>query len=231
MSDIRTAATAVILRPAKKVKNSNACNFEVLLMQRVNPKPDREGMWVFPGGVFELIDKVESLSEEATARKAAARETLEESQITLDPNSLQLISHWTTPATEKRRWATWFFLTDQAEGEVQADGEEMQRGDWFAPSEALEKHRENRMTLLPPTVVTLTELQNCKDIAAAKAFYAAREAPFIAPRMATEGVEQGVFCMLYPQDAAYEYLDAAVEGARNRCYLEHGAWRYEFIPE
>ena len=222
MSDIRPAATAVIVRDGTE-------GLEVLLMQRVNPKPDVQGVWVFPGGVFEPQDEEGGGSEELIAKRAAKRETEEESQLVIDVDALQPLSHWTTPPTEVRRWATWFFITDKFDGELKADGEEMQRAEWFTPKEALAMHGRQAMNLIPPTVVTLTELLACEDFTQAQAFYAAREVPFIEPHMAKQGVEQGVFCMTYKGDAAYENLDASTPGARNRCYLEKGAWRYEFI--
>ena len=77
---------------------------------------------------------------------------------------------------------------------------------------------------MPPTLVTLSELERCDTIADARAFYAARPVPYINPRMAMQGEK---ICMLYEGDAGYEATDSAAEGQRNRCWLEGKYWRYE----
>lgn len=224
MSEIRPAATAVIVREADQ-------GFEVLLMQRVSKKPGKQGLWVFPGGVLEDVDCVAGEDDEANARRAACRETQEESALIIDPADLAMISHWTTPDFEPRRWSTWFFLTDKYEGELQADGEEMAEGVWFTPAEAVERHKAGELVVLPPTIVTLTELERCKAISEVFAFYAARQIPWIAPRLAENKSDDDAVSMLYAGDAGYDTNDATVPGSRNRSILRKGIWEYQFTGQ
>lgn len=221
MSDsaaIRPAATLVLLR-------EDSGRIETLLLRRLSKSG--KGAWVFPGGVVEPQDGGDA-DEETSARAAAVRETHEEAGITVDPASLQFISHWTTPdapEVSKKRFSTWFFLSDQAVGEIAVDNVEIDAYRWCVPAEVIAEHQAGNLKMLPPTLVTLTELAACESIDAAKAFYAARSVPYIEPRMATA---EDKICMLYAGDAGYETEDGSIAGARNRCWLEGHYWRYDF---
>jgi 8-oxo-dGTP pyrophosphatase MutT (NUDIX family) len=215
---IRPAATLVLLR-------ESAGQLETLLLRRKSKSG--KGAWVFPGGVVEPQDGGDG-DEELAARMAAVRETWEEAGITVDPQSLQLISHWTTPdapEVSKKRFSTWFFLSAQPVADIEVDNEEIDAYRWVIPEQAIAEHVAGELKMLPPTIVTLTELADCIDAAAAEAFYRRREVPYIAPRLAT--VDDKI-CMLYAGDAGYEATDASMPGARNRCWLEDRYWRYEF---
>lgn len=218
MSDIRKAATVVCLRDGE-------AGLEVLLMRRNPDVRVLGGAWVFPGGRVDTQDVLSDSSEEATARRAAVREAEEEASISLDGQALQPISHWTTPPQEKRRFATWFFVADAADQEVQVDGEEMIEHRWLEPAEALRQHREDAWAMMPPTVVTLHELSLCKSVGSAKAFFADRDMPFIAPKILAFNDS---FAALYPGDAGYDNEDPSSEGARNRCRYDAGVWYYEY---
>ncbi len=216
---IHPAATAVLLRDSSD-------GLQVLMLRRHRDLAVLGGAWVFPGGRLDDADYAgDAADHEAAARRAALRETREEAALAVLEHSLQLISHWTTPAQAKRRFATWFYLGEADDHRVEVDGGEIDHHRWVAPAVVLSEHRAGQMELMPPTVVTLTELQGCADIAAARAFYAARQVPYFEPRMATLG---DVICMLYQGDAGYEAVDASAPGARNRCWLEAGGiWRFE----
>ncbi|MBN49741.1 MAG: NUDIX hydrolase [Spongiibacteraceae bacterium] len=219
---IRPAATLVLLR-------ESADGLEALLLRRHSASRVGSGAWVFPGGVVEEEDYRGGDDIEAAARCAAVRETTEEASITVPLDSLRLISHWTTPdapEVSKKRFATWFFLSVEPVDEIVVDGEEIDAYAWYSPAQAIADHQSGVLKLMPPTLVTLTELQHCKTLADAQAFYAQRSAPYINPRMAMQGEK---ICMLYEGDAGYENTDSAAEGLRNRCWLEGSYWRYEFL--
>lgn len=218
MSEIRPAATVVIARDSSN-------GLEVLLLRRHQQMNVGAGSWVFPGGVVDPEDFAGDSSDEyAAASRAAVRETLEEAALNIADQQLQFISHWTTPPPRSKRFATWFFLAEATSEEVVVDGEEMDLHRWVSPADALAEHRSDELSLMPPTVVTLTELDRCGSLAAARAFYEAREVPYIAPRMA---MQDDRICMLYQGDAGYEAVDMDAPGARHRCWLEDNFWRYE----
>ncbi len=215
---IRPAATLVLLR-------EHEGRLETLLLRRKSKSG--KGAWVFPGGVVEPEDDVGGDSER-TARAAAVRETREEAGIEVAAETLQFISHWTTPdapEVSKKRFSTWFFLSAQPVGEITVDNEEIDAFRWMTAQEVIEAHVAGDLKMLPPTIVTLTELAACEDAAAAALFYSQRQVPFIEPRMATA---EDKICMLYVGDAGYEAVDGSAQGARNRCWLEGHYWRYEF---
>lgn len=77
-------------------------------------------------------------------------------------------SRWITPVTEERRYDTRFFAAalPPGQGAWDASGETDGAG-WFRPAEALAAARRGELMLLPPTAVTLGELEACRDVAAA----------------------------------------------------------------
>lgn len=216
--EIRTAATAVILR-------DSGDGVEVLLLRRHPQLKVGGGHWVFPGGTVDPGDAVSADTEQQAARRAAVRETAEEASLKLDESSLKPISHWTTPAKMGRRFATWFFLTRAGGERVVVDGQEMDDYQWQLPRAFIQQHRGGELPIMPPTLVTLNELARCGSVAEAEHFYRRRSMPFYQPQI---NQHLDSLCMLYQGDAGYLSADPSVPGARNRCYLEDGIWRYEW---
>ncbi len=216
--EIRNAATAVVLRDSDR-------GLETLLLRRHQQLKVGGGHWVFPGGTIDPEDGQGAATVEDAARVAAVRETMEEAGFCLDAQTLHLISHWTTPPGMGRRFATWFFLCQTEVVEVVVDGEEMDEYHWATPGEFLHWHRSGEMPMMPPTVVTLTELSLCSSVAEAQSFYRRRKTPFYEPQI---NKHLGVLCMLYAGDAGFDAADPSLPGARNRCYLEDSVWRHEF---
>ena len=217
-TDIRAAATAILVRDSDK-------GIETLLLRRHKQLKVGGGHWVFPGGTVDPEDTVGTETDEQAARAAAVRETQEEAGIELRAEDMLLLSHWTTPPTMGRRFATWFYLVEGNQADVVVDGEEMDDYSWGAPSYFLDLHRQGELALMPPTVVTLTELASCVTLIGAKQFYTSRAVPYFEPRISSHN---DVICMLYGGDAGYDTTDPNADGPRNRCYLEDGVWRYDF---
>ncbi len=213
---IRKAATAVLLRDGRD-------GLETLLLRRNSRLDFAGGSWVFPGGAFDPEDEAGD-GEEAAARRAAARETLEEAGLVVDPDSLQPFAHWTTPEQAPKRYATWFFIGIAGTGAVEVDGGEIDHHQWYRPARALADHSARHIELMPPTFITLSELAACGSAAEAMAFYRARPLVPILPRVTMS--EAGV-CMLYPGDAGYDSGDQDVPGPRHRCWLLDTGWRFE----
>ncbi|MGB1905959.1 MAG: NUDIX hydrolase [Spongiibacter sp.] len=218
--EIRPSATAVVVRDGD-------AGLEVLLLRRHEQLKVGGGHWVFPGGTVDPEDWHDADNNEAEAlRLAAVRETEEECGLHLSVDELQFISHWTTPGNFGRRYATAFYLCKGGWEPVQVDGEEMDAYRWGAPADLIVEHRTGQLKMMPPTVVTLSELARCTTVDEARHLYASRDVPFIKP-LVTEYL--GTLCMLYGGDAGYEESNPALPGPRNRCFLEEGVWRYEFL--
>lgn len=203
-----------------------------VLMLRKNSELAFGGMWVFPGGRIDPGDEDPDLpgDELATARRAAAREALEEADVIVEPAKMVPFSHWTPPAVSPngpKRFATWFFCCRAPVGEdgaVTIDGGEIHEDVWVRPSEMLRRRDEGAIQLAPPTVVTLHDLAGFVDVDAVLADAAART-PF---RYETRiGHVDDVMVTMWAGDAGYETGDATVPGRRHRLIMSDPVWRFE----
>jgi len=181
------------------------------------------GIWVFPGGKVELDDAGANALEQA--RQAAARELNEEAGIALPPESLTPFSHWLTPTLVKRRFATWFFITEVAQNlAVDVDGHEIVDYRWWEPAMAIEAHHQGTLPLTPPTLVSLHDLHSLDGAAHGIATFAEREPPQFFPHVVREGNE---LVFLYHGDSGYEDGDIAAAGPRHRTLGKTGIFTYE----
>jgi len=218
------AASVIVLR-------KGASGVEVLLLRRSAKADYLAEAWVFPGGMVEPEDGENPASLE-TARVAACRETLEEAGIRLDPAGLVPYSQWCPPPESPKRFLTWFFVAGSASAdEVTVDGAEITEHEWVRPADAIAARDEGRITLLPPTWVTLWELGRHATVAEALA--AAREAspPFFETHIAfvprDDDPEKQDVVSMWEGDAGYETSDPHAPGARHRLRMGAPPWRYE----
>jgi 8-oxo-dGTP pyrophosphatase MutT (NUDIX family) len=213
------AATVILVR-------DGATGLEVLMLHRVS-KVAFGGMWVFPGGRVDEGDwrADEPDDEMATARRAAAREALEECGLAVDPDDLVTFSHWLPPAITPRRYSTWFFLARATAGEVLVDGGEIHEHEWLAAREVLDRRDRGEVDLAPPTWVTLHDLAEHADVDSALAAAAARDPlPHYETRWAE--VDDGAVAM-WRGDAGYDTAQPDVVGGRHRLWMLRSGWRLE----
>ncbi len=213
------AATVVVLR-------DGASSLETLLARRSSKLAFHGGAWVFPGGRIDPEDYAGVPDDlEAAARRAAAREAMEEAGVVVDPDTLVHVSNWTTPEISPKRFATWFFAGPVIGGTEVADGAETEALQWFAADEALAAHASGAIELAPPQYVTLLALRAYATVAEAMAGLAAAETIDFTPRF--HFVDGGGALCIYREDVAYEdvgKLDAP--GPRHRLSLGDGPWQY-----
>ncbi len=118
-------------------------------------------------------------------------------------------ARWITPEVSPRRFDTWFFTAALPPGQMaalaaaagpgdRAAAGESDSGTWLRPAAALEAARAGRITLLPPTAVTLAELEAYQDVASVLA-----QRRVIAPLLPRVVVEEGGAWLAMP--AATEY--------------------------
>ena len=209
------AASAILIRRAHD-------GLETLLLKRSDELKHMPGLWVFPGGKVEVSDEGDDDLEQA--RSGAARELQEEAGLSLPAETLQLFSHWLTPAVVKRRFATWFFIAEVVSDEpVTVDGSEIVAHEWWHPGDAIRAHHEGRLPITPPTLVSLNDLQAEDDPSVLLAQLGERAPPRFFPRVVRDG-DQMVF--LYKGDAAYESGDLSEQGAQHRTLGAQGVFHY-----
>ena len=212
------AATVILVR-------DGSAGLEVLMLHRVS-KVAFGGMWVFPGGRVDDGDRrSDDESDQVCARRAAAREALEECGLAVDPDDLVAFSHWVPPAITPRRYATWFFLARASDGEVVVDGGEIHEHEWLAAREVLERRDRGEVDLAPPTWVTLHDVAQHDDVESALAAAAARDP---LPRYETRWVNiEGGAVAMWHGDGGYESADPELPGGRHRLWMLEGGWRLE----
>ncbi len=216
---VPVAATLVLAR-------DSAAGPEVLVIER----PDRgsfAGAWVFPGGKLEEVDAAPDAAEEDDARRAAVRETREETGLTVHPDSLTTLSCWDPPPGLALRIRTWFFVARAPAEVLTLAPDEAVASRWARPADLIAEHGRGALTLYPPTWVTLYGLvdhADVDDVLAATRLGGMRRFETVARR-------GGDGPMLLWQDDA-EYDPAAVQASVARHRLEIGAlpWRYLHAP-
>jgi 8-oxo-dGTP pyrophosphatase MutT (NUDIX family) len=134
-----------------------------------------------------LLDRSRSLAE-LLARRA----------LVLRADLLRPWAHWITPEIEERRYDTRFFVAALPAGQRTRDvSTESDRVTWVRPADAVAAARRGDMPMLPPTLVTLTELAEYDSVADV---LAARRP--IRPRLPEARIDDdGVFLVL-PEDVA-----------------------------
>lgn len=219
---IRPASTVVLLR-------DGAAELELLMVRRNKALAFAGGYWVFPGGAVDQADRDAAAGDpDEAARIAAAREAREEAGVSPDPAGMVLISHWTTPAGENRRFSTWIYAAAIApDAPITIDGSEIHEHQWIGVQAALARHAAGELPLLPPTFITLLALSSYPDTASALAGERETPCPRVLPLMVPTTGEGG-YATLYPGDAAYHSGDLDCPGPRHRAYLAGGCWQYEY---
>jgi 8-oxo-dGTP pyrophosphatase MutT (NUDIX family) len=220
-SEPRPAATVVVLR-------ESGTGSEVLLVQRAK-RDGTGGIWVFPGGKIEAVDRhgpegPESATIEA-AKRAGVRETQEEAGFLLEPASLGLIARWITPPVSPRRFDTWFFIAEvDRQVQVEVDGGEICAHRWLSPRAALDARIAGEIGLAPPTLVTIHWLAEYAGVNETLAGLVREAVPKYEPNICP--IEGGA-CILYPGDAGYQAGAPELAGGRNRLWSVDGTLRYE----
>ena len=214
------AATVVLLRDAESGP-------EVLMIERVR-RGSFAGFWVFPGGRVDAEDHHPRDPDEiATARRAVAREAVEETSLVVEPADLVVHSHWMPPPIEEKRFSTWFFVGRAPDGEVVLHEKEATRHEWFRPIDAIEAHAAGSLSLAPPTWVTLRSLTNGATVA--DVLDGIDESnPGI---FHTRALQAKPMVLAWRGDVGYDdangTFDLDAPGPRNRLFMDPGAWRHE----
>jgi 8-oxo-dGTP pyrophosphatase MutT (NUDIX family) len=184
----RASATLILLRDAEEGP-------EVLLVRRNPEQRFMGGAWVFPGGA--------TAPEDGDERETAVRELEEEAGIELaGGHELVRFSRWITPAQVKIRFDTHFFVAEAPEdADPTVDGSECVDWLWLAPSVALERHRDEELELVFPTIKHLEQLTRFRSVSEVLEHGRASRVLAVEPRILVEG---GVAQVVLPGEEGYD---------------------------
>jgi 8-oxo-dGTP pyrophosphatase MutT (NUDIX family) len=218
------SATTVLLRCGR-------VGLEVLLVRRHRRLAFHGGAWVFPGGRVDAADLEGHANQPGSlpaARRAACRETREETGLTVPPEDLVPISRWTTPPGRPRRFRTWFFLASAGDDRVRVDGFEISDHRWVRPADAVLARAQGEMDLPPPTFVTLVRMARYASVQDTLADHMGRAPQVFTPRPRSV---PGGLVSLYEGDTAYGGSALDSPGPRHRLWMTDTDWLYEHDAE
>ena len=211
------AATVILLRDSNR-------GLETLMMRRNSNLSFAEGMWVFPGGKVEEEDKAIGQNQYDAALSAAVRECEEESGMALNSDDLIYYSHWIPPIEAPRRFSTWFFIAPSPKGQVVIDDGEIIDHEWWRPEDALTRAHDMKIQILPPTWITLFDLQTFPSVEVAMQTISTRGPRAYATRIIR--TDSGM-AAIWEGDSAYDGGVVSSEGHRHRLVMEDPIWRFE----
>jgi 8-oxo-dGTP pyrophosphatase MutT (NUDIX family) len=171
----RPAATLILIRSGGRHGDRG---LEALMVQRNPAARFMPGVWVFPGGAVDAVDREAAAGgddvDESAHQACVRRELREEAGIELDDDAeLWPWSRWITPEVVPIRFDTRFYLAEAPpHAQPVADGDEVVEAEWVTPAVALERGRDGGFELAFPTVKHLEGL--CEYETAADALAAAR---------------------------------------------------------
>lgn len=214
----KPSASVVVVRDAGDA-------LEVLMLRRNEKIAFHGGAWVFPGGRIDSEDGAYVAGAELeVAKRAAVRETLEETGLAVTSEVMLPFAHWTTPVELPKRFATWFFVAPLVgRHDVRVDNSEIIDYRWLTPQAALALQAAGELELPAPTYVTLLGFSVMRTVEALVTHLRESQVQHFLPRLVP--IEHGR-CTLYREDAGYESLNFDAPGSRHRLIMKAGNWRY-----
>jgi 8-oxo-dGTP pyrophosphatase MutT (NUDIX family) len=181
----RPAATLILVRNGGRHGDRG---LETVMVQRNPAARFMPGVWVFPGGAVDEVDRETAAADdadEAAHRACARRELREEAGIELGGGAeLWPWSRWITPEVVPVRFDTRFYLAEAPpHARPDADGDEVVDAEWVAPAAALERGRDGSFELAFPTIKHLEGLSEYATSADALAAARTRRVEPILPRV------------------------------------------------
>jgi 8-oxo-dGTP pyrophosphatase MutT (NUDIX family) len=135
-------------------------------------------------------------------RSLSLAEMLQRRALVLRADLLRAWSHWITPEVEPKRFDTRFFVAAMPAGQRTRDvGGEADRVAWMRPADALAAHDRGELSMLPPTLATLTDLAAYSTVADMLAAGDQREIEPVMPKLVLDENDQ--LRLLLPHDPDY----------------------------
>jgi 8-oxo-dGTP pyrophosphatase MutT (NUDIX family) len=140
-------------------------------------------------------------------RSLSLAEMLQRRGLLLRADLLRTWSHWITPEVEPKRFNTRFFVAAMPDGQRTRDvGGESDRVVWLNIPDALAANQRGELSMLPPTLAALTDLEPCPTVAEVMAAAARREIVPVLPKLTLDENDKVRF--LLPHDPDYPWEPA-----------------------
>ena len=103
-----------------------------------------------------VAEKFEKERENIHDGSLALLELCRRENLHLSTHNIHYVSHWITPKGERRRFDTRFFVAraPEAQEPLHDDGETIESM-WISPKEAIRRHKEGDLMLMPPTLANI----------------------------------------------------------------------------
>lgn len=226
LAPLEDACTVVIVRDGE-------AGLETLMLERPATSRSFGGVWVFPGGKVDPEDRLDTagtaVDDLAAARAAGLRELAEETGQALGVEELVWLSQWTPRQAIPRRFRTWFMLAPASPEPIVLNPDEHERFTWLAPSRVLELHAKGDMKLVPPTWVTLHNLDGAASVEQAISDAKARAVFAYNTHLLVPSGGNQPDGVLWAGDEAYpdQAGGGTVPGARHRLTTKSLPWVFE----
>lgn len=148
-------------------------------------------------------------------------------ELVLQLGQLEFFSHWITPFFENRRFNARFFVAEApAHQRPVHDEKETVDSTWINPAEAVESYYRGELSLAPPTLATLMELQDFSTIDEVLAFCRQHRPPVILPHLDQQDDD---VVLRFPNDPAFptddpQYSMASRGGRWVNMTMRDGLW-------
>ncbi len=169
-----------------------------------------------PRGTDRLVgaDRVAAIAaafkDRVDADHAAFADLLTAEDLTPAADLLVPFAHWITPATQRKRFDTVFFLAAAPEDQAgHHDGAEAVDSVWISPAEAVSAGKAGRYKLLFPTQMNLLKLGRHDRVADALA--AAQAAPLVTVEPVMLSSDGAIRTLRIPEAADYGGTDFTVD--------------------
>ncbi|GAA4012203.1 NUDIX hydrolase [Sphingomonas swuensis] len=171
------AATLVVMR------DSPLGSPELLMVERPRTMAFAAGAMVFPGGRIDEADWSDEAGLEDAARRAAIRETKEETGLAVGNDSLVPFARWRPDNVRHRRFDTFFFLAAAplAHPPLRPQPSECERLLWVTAQAMLDMVGEGSASAIFPTIRNLERLAQFASFAEAREHALATPIEIISP--------------------------------------------------
>lgn len=186
---------------------------------------DRAGLWADLDGDGASAERLRCARVELAAGRGDLAALLAAEELRLDVSGLRFFAHWITPARERKRFDTRFFLVRAPERQSARHCEvESSAGEWLTPSDAFARYRARQIELVPPTIASLETLARFERVDDALRAYDCVAVPCVLPKILID--DSGV-TILYPGDEDYDSgVALAPDGRRtDRLVMLDGLWQ------